>query len=183
MNATGAQISDLQHGLSLVGFPAAGGPALTAGVFDVATVAALDAYWSSLGAKLPQTADAALTMLKNSFRSADGATQNPVFSADELFALAKDYAALKGLGASGWFKKNWYWVVIGGVVVAGGAVGGFFWWKKSKKPMGELEGLGDGGMGCPCALGHSGRTSRYTFPTGKKLGHYRDSTGRFHTHP
>jgi hypothetical protein len=186
MIATSAQVMNLQHGLSLSGFwPGA----ITGGVggkLDPATVAALDAYWTSKGSKLPQSAIEALGLLKSSFRSADGTVQNPVFSADELYALAMDYAAVKGLGVGGWLKKNWLAVtIVGVVVVGGGAAGGYLWWRKSQEGK-ATDGLGemDGGLGCPCmlGLGHGGRTAKYEFPSGTKKGHYRASNGRFHSH-
>ena len=185
MIATSAQVMNLQHGLSLSGFwPGA----ITGGVggkLDPATVAALDAYWTSKGQKLPQSPIEALGLLKQSFRTADGAAQNPVFGADELYALATDYAAVKGLGVGGWLKKNWLAAtVVGVVVVGGGAVGGYLWWRKSKEDK-AAAGLGEmGDLGCPCmlGLGHGGRTTKYEFPSGTKKGHYRDSTGRFHAH-
>ena len=148
-------------------------PGNLTGVFDAILAARLEAYWTSIGQSLPTTVDGANKLLMDLPDASGGHALAP----EEASALATAYMAVR----PGWFKRNWLWVTIGSVVIVGGAVGGYFWYMKShEKPMGEL---GDGGLGCPCALGHGGRTAMYQFPSGKKRGHYRDSTGRFHSHP
>lgn len=166
----------LQQALVKFGFY----PGLMSLTWDANTISELERYWTSKGFALPKSAAEATSLLSQSFRE-EGAVRDPDFTSAEETVLGLAYAEARGLD-KGWFRKNWIWITLGGVVLVGGAVGGYFWWKKSKKPMGELEGLG-GGLGCPCALGHSGRTSMYSFPSGKKRGHYRDATGRFHSHP
>jgi hypothetical protein len=170
---TSAVLMRVQNAL---GLPITGGA-----IFTNEMGAALDAWLAERGAPVAKAAIiAALLPLKDV-----GTTEALKLTDTNLNDLADAYMRYKGLPAEGdvfgtqpsWLRRNWLWLTIGGVVVVGGAVGGYFWWKKSKKPMGELEGLG-----CPCALGHSGRTSVYAFPSGKKRGHYRDSTGRFHSH-
>lgn len=157
----------------------AGFPGNLNGQFNAAVVARLNSYWTAHGWTLPATLDNANKL----FLAFAGADATSIFTAAEASALASAYMSMQG----GWLKKNWMWLV-GGVVLLGGAVaGGIYWWKKTHQPpMGKLGdgGLGgDDGLGCPCALGHGGRTAMYEFPSGKKRGHYRDSTGRFHAHP
>lgn len=153
-------------------------PGVLTSVFDANTVNQLALYWQAKGFPAPTNAAEATALLQRSF--IESGIQDPAFNLAELTVLGQAYAEAKGLGFMGWLGRNWPWVVVGGIVVVGGAIGGYMWWQKSQNPMGELGDFGD--LGCPCALGHGGRTANYQFPSGKKSGHYRSSTGRFHAH-
>lgn len=170
---TSGLVGYLQQALMKVGFY----PGALTTVFDAATVAQLDLYWASKGFPAPTSAVEATALLQRSFSEVP---QEHAFTLAEMTVIGQAYAEAKGLGFGGWLKRNWPWVVVGGIVVVGGAVGGYMYWQKSQKPMGELGDFGD--LGCPCALGHGGRTTSYSFPSGRKSGHYRSSTGRFHAH-
>jgi len=144
-------------------------PGNQTGVFDAVLAKRLEAYWTSIGQPLPTTVDGAAKLLA-ALQDAHAAY---ALAPEEAAALAAAYMAVR----PSWLKRHWLAVTIGTVVVVGGAVGGYFWWTKSH------EEKAPGGLGCPCALGHGGRTAMYKFPSGNKRGHYRDSTGRFHSHP
>ncbi len=169
---TSGLVGYLQQALFKVGF----WPGALTTVFDAATVAQLDAYWASKGYPAPKSAVEATALLQRSFSEVP---QDHAFTLAEMTVIGQAYAEAKGLGVVGWLKRNWPWVAAG-VVVVGGGIGAYAWWRKGQEPpAGEL-----GDLGCPCmmGLGHGGRTSTYQFQSGRKRGHYRSSTGRFHSH-
>jgi len=171
---TSGLVGYLQQAMFNAGFY----PGALTTVFDANTVAQLDAYWASKGYAAPKSAIEATALLQRSFVEVP---QTHTFTLAEMTVIGQAYAEKKGLGVMGWLRRNWPWVVAGGVVVVGGSIGGYYYWQKSQEGGGTGE-LGD--LGCPCAmgLGHGGRTTNYLFPSGKKSGHYRASTGRFHSH-
>ncbi len=151
-------------------------PGVVDGKFDIKLVTALETFFGSMPTTLKEAAPMFGKLNVDAPAAAGSESMN--LTPEEMGLLSVAYLAFKDVnGGIGYkIRKNLALVIVGAVVLTGGVVGGVWYWKKHKSSGGAH------GLGCPCSLGHGGRTTSYRFPSGKKHGHYRTSTGRFHAH-